>query len=72
MCQSSEGMLGKAAMMITNEKEAIVTDSIDEEEDFVDERKSDETNDTDIFLAKFCSESGQTYRICPEKWTIND
>ena len=70
--QSSEGMLGKAAMIITNEKEAIETDSIDDEEDFVDEKKSDETNETDIFLTKFCSEGGQTYRLCPEKWTIND
>ena len=36
--------------------------------------KSDSSpTETDIFLAKFCSEhDGYAYKICPEKWTIDD
>ena len=65
-------MLGKAAIItpIHNKDE---TDSvIDEEDDFADVKPSEESNSTEVFLNKFCSDEGKTYRICPYKWTIND
>ena len=36
--------------------------------------KSDSNpNETDVFLTKFCTEQdGHAYKICPEKWTIDD
>ena len=43
--------------------------------DHVDESPKSQSspNETDIFLAKFCSEhNGHAYKICPDKWTIND
>ena len=29
-------------------------------------------SETAVFLNKFCENGGRTYRLCPEKWTIND
>ena len=34
--------------------------------------ESNECSETNVFLAKFCGEGGKTYKICPEKWTIDD
>ena len=34
--------------------------------------ESNECSETNVFLAKFCGEGGNTYKICPEKWTIDD
>ena len=49
--------------------------NMDEEED----EEDGGVGETEVFIAKFCSSareggtsSGNTFRICPEKWTIND
>ena len=67
-------MLGKAAMLTTMEKEVVraPSESIDDEDDFVDEKPDEDITETEVFLGKFCAGGGHTYRLCPEKWTIND
>ena len=75
--QPSEGMLGKAAVVsgILEQKQG-QSESIDEEEeeDFIDEKNPSEDGvmETEFFIAKFCTAEGNAYRLCPEKWTIND
>ena len=68
---SSEGMLGKAAIITPILKEQSES-NIDEEDDFADAKPSEESTLTEVFLSKFSSNEGKTYRLCPYKWTIND
>ena len=70
--QTADGMLGKAAVIAAGSAERIgaITESVDEEDDFGGGVSAE--SETAVFLKKFCSRDGNTYKICPEKWTIVD
>ena len=32
----------------------------------------DQPTETDLFVARFCSEHGQTLKVCPDRWVVGD